>query len=123
MEQSGVLTPNEIRQIPCRFCHSPSGHYCKGTISFHRARIEMALRNKEAKILGHKLTPGEKSIAVYYAFIQLCDAVSANSQAVLGGQFTSQQIQAFFVGTAIKEAEKDQLIEPFDTGTTSQVKH
>lgn len=83
----------------------------------------MALRNKEAKILGHKMTSGEKSIIVYYSFIQLCDAVASKSVEVLGKELTSLQIQAFFIDTGMKEATKDQLLEPFDAGTTSQVKH
>lgn len=99
----------------CRTCHAARGMQCRRggeSGGFCATRVLQAQKNREAKLLGSdiNLTPGEKALIVYYAFIILCDSVSTKSKEVLGVEHSSLNIQGFFIKQAIEEAKKDGLI-------------
>lgn len=115
MEENGkVLTRAEALKNPCRSCYVPVGMSCHSqpTGPICKTRMQQAQRDKEAKLLGDNitLTPGEKALAVYYAFIMLCDSTSAKSQQMIGKQISSLEIQGRYIHEAIKELKKDGLL-------------
>jgi hypothetical protein len=56
------------------------------------------------------LMNSHKRYVVTYAFLMLADAVALKSLEVLGKEFTTEEIQTFFVGKAIKELREEKKL-------------
>lgn len=48
---------------------------------------------------------------VYYAFYRMSESVAVNSKAVLGREMNVGELQAFFLGEAVKELKKSGEID------------
>jgi hypothetical protein len=118
-----VMLDGQILAVACPACHVKAGVGCltyerhvfavhglgAPKLSFHPARIVMAQEN-EFQVKFGKLGATEKALILYYAYIMVCDSVASKSVAVLGKEFKSTDIQAFFANEAIKELKKDGLM-------------
>lgn len=108
----------EIIEVPCMECDAKASERCidKATgvqlFGFHKSRIECRERMPVLpKELPSLLTPTDKSITIYYAFVALCDSVAANSEKMFNGKkFSSQDIQKIFGKQGFKAAQADGMI-------------
>lgn len=118
-----VVTEEEILAIRCPRCHVAPNVGCHNIerhplsfiegateLSFHRERIMVAHAVQLQRKFDRALTSTDKALIVYYAFVMLCDSVSTQSKSLLGSEFTSDQIQAFFAHKAIEQLKKDRLL-------------
>jgi len=123
VEMRKVLTREEMMLVECPTCDAGRNRNChlRGRIDkpllnlqdepyFHPTRIVAAQQAKANCFFSRSLSATDKSLIIYYAFIQLCDSVSVKSKEVLGVEKTSEDIQRFFAQTAIKELRKDGLL-------------
>lgn len=117
-----VLLDGQVLAVACPTCHVAEGIGCLNPqrhvlayklgapeLSFHPARILHAQENEFRTKFG-KLGATEKALILYYAYIMICDSVASKSVAVMGKEFKSTDIQAFFANEAIKELKKDGLM-------------
>lgn len=115
-------TELEILAVKCPTCNSlpnvgclnPERHVLakacpQDGLSFHPTRYRAAMDEKFRRAFG-KLSPTDKALICYYAFIRLADSVSTKSKEVLGREFTSTEVQIFFARKASDELKKDGLI-------------
>lgn len=118
-----VCTEAEILAVRCPICEAIPGRPCishqrhalivrlgQTEFSFHSARISTAQDIRWKEKFGVSLSQSEKTLILQYAFIMLCDSVSTKSIEVMGRQYTSDQIQAYFCNQAIKELQNDELV-------------
>ena len=118
-----VMLDGQILAVSCPTCHVKAGVGCLSPeryvfaralgahdLSFHPARIVAAQEN-EFRVKFGKLGATEKALILYYAYIMVCDSVASKSVEVLGKEFKSTDIQAFFANEAIKELKKDGLMQ------------
>lgn len=120
--QRKVIGEDEILALACRHCHSEPGVGCKNAqrhalvhhlpdmeLAFHSQRIMDAFERQATSRMG-RLSPTDKALITYYAFVMLCDSVSTKTMVMFGKEFTSEDIQKFFATEAVKELRKDKLI-------------
>lgn len=120
--QRKVVSEAEILSISCPKCHAIEEHGCLTNdrrvlcrkiddteLAFHSERVFAAFQKQFHGKWG-KLGATEKALICYYAYIMLCDSVSTKSVELLGKQFTTEQIQAFFANEAIQELKRDKLL-------------
>ena len=121
------LSNDEILQVVCPICQSAPLEACKERDGspliggFHRERVAF----REAfpvlpKEIMSVLSPTDKAIAVYYAFVLLADSCAANSEKLFGKSFTSQEIQRTFGKAALQKAQADGMLGKASTGNRKQ---
>lgn len=117
-----VAKDQEILAIPCPTCKARVGQLCRmpsgaplafvigdDQSRFHRDRIMNVLIVRLRNEFG-RLNASDKALICYYAFVILSDSVSTKSKEMLGHDYSSKQIQQFFVQKAIEELKKDRLL-------------
>jgi hypothetical protein len=122
--QRKVLTEVEILAVACPQCKAPVNMGCRtehghvfarrlnaDEFSFHALRITTAYELRLDRVLGKKLDATDKALIVYYAYIALCDSVSAKSVEMLGKETSSVDIQRYFAQKAIYELRNDGLFQ------------
>lgn len=120
-----VISETEILALVCPTCQAPQQMACRvkgnrniplttsleqNDLTFHVERVEAAQQMQLMRNFGRFLGPTEKSLIVYYAFVMLSDAVAAKAMLMIGKEFTSQEVQAFFAQMAIQELKRDKLL-------------
>ena len=118
-----VISEAEILHEFCPICKAPELTPCRrkdrtplafeldsDELRFHSERIMLALHTQVTTKLKGVLSVADRSLIVYYAFIMLADACSANSEKLFSKVQTSEDIQAFFAQLAVTELKKDRLI-------------
>lgn len=120
-----VVTEAEILAVPCKTCGAPIGKLCRANgrviipfttsieqteASFHQVRIIAAQTVQMLHKFDQRLTPAQKFLATYYAFVMLSDSASTKSVEMLGKHFTTEALQAFFIHNALEELKKDGLL-------------
>lgn len=121
------LSADEILQVVCpiceaaplQACHERDGSPLIG--GFHKERVlfreQFPVLPKEVPSI---LTPTDKSILTYYAFVMLADSCAANSEKLFGKKFTSQEIQRTFGKAALQKAQADGMLGKIATGNRKQ---
>jgi hypothetical protein len=109
-----VINEKTVLSVVCPDCFARPKRQCfghRGEIlkKAHPARFKYAQELLTDRLAG-KLNATDKALVLYYAYIMLCDSVSANSQAVLGIVMDTEQIQAGFARKAIQALQEDGLL-------------
>jgi hypothetical protein len=115
------FTDAQVREVYCIRCDAAPGEACtersmKLVTGYHKERGN--LRKKfpvnldELVVKGSAiLSPTDKSVIVYYAYVMLCDSVSANSEKIMGKFISSADIQRMFAKEGLDAARKDGIIK------------
>lgn len=112
---SPELSAAQIMEVPCILCEAKPSERCKDKtgvtlIGFHALRLE--LRKQQPNVeLPTELTPDEKALVIYYAYVMLCDSVEVHAETIMGKPFDTVAIQRFFAAKAVEMLKKDGLIK------------
>lgn len=111
-----VITYKQALSVICPECWARPKIPCfsiRGSIAtcelVHPGRTRAAQELIARPLLG-ELNATDKALLLYYAYTMLCDSVSTKAVEILGHEFDSEQIQAFFAAKAMKELQADGLI-------------
>lgn len=110
---SHQFTDQEVKEVPCLQCNADPMQPCTENgsqlLDFHRCRIE--LRSK-SPVLDCPLDSTDKALIVGYAFVSLCNSVSANSEKLFSKHYTSVELQRLFTRTGYEQCLADGVIGP-----------
>lgn len=125
-QETKVITDSDILDVSCPFCKALPASGCRQSpnvgspqlaliigsrhLSFHPERIKAAKGKIETVMFGDTLSPSQKALLVYYAFIRLCHSCAANSVMMFGKELDSITIQKYFGQRALAELQEDGLI-------------
>ncbi len=122
MSKKNVVADVNILAVGCPTCNVPPNEICVDTVisgttlkkassrRFHPARIMIAQEEQMVRLFGSHLTNGKKWLICAYAYIFISDSVASFSQAIMGKELTSVEIQTFFAKMAAEELHKDGLL-------------
>jgi len=112
---------SDAKEVVCIRCNAQPGEPCTEhkamIIGYHKERVD--LRDRLPFLpeeIPTNLSPTDKAIIVYYAFVALANSVAANSEKILGKQFTSQEIQRTFGKKGLNDAKEDGMLGELSNG-------
>lgn len=103
-------------EVPCITCDAAIGEACydqqynvillKG---FHARRVELRERYPNFPT-EQELTPTDKALLCFYAFVMLSDSVAVNSVRLFGKQCTTEEVQRMFGSRALQALRSEGLL-------------
>lgn len=111
---ANVINEKTILSVVCPNCFARPKMECfeirgRPRLKSHPERIRYAQELLSDRVAG-KLSATDKALVLYYAYIMLCDSVSARSKEVLGIVMSTEEIQAGFARKAIQALQEDGLL-------------
>lgn len=116
--EAEVKEESRAMQVPCIRCDAKPNEHCvqpgrKEPLvgGFHSERVELSRKVVVAMPKGEDLDATDKALITYFAYILLCDSVSAKSVELFGKQFASEEIQRWFGQQAVTQLRAEGLLK------------